>query len=127
MKRSFEYFFLSCSLILILGHSIEPHSHMEKEYPVFEISVVKNLSLTEIITHSLAHNLGANHLNEFRNSKNAVNIFWDSIRFFTIAERIYHQALDLPISLFLKHLKKHDDSVNYTCQIVPLRGPPSQL
>jgi hypothetical protein len=126
MKKSIVYFFLSCSLILVLGHSIVPHSHMEKEYPVFEISVVKNLSLTEIITQSLAHNLGVNHLNEFRNSKNSVNIPGNNIGFFTISERIDHQALDLPICPFNKYLNKDDTFVNYTYQILPLRGPPSQ-
>ena len=42
---------------------------MEQKHVVCEISESKTLSLSEIIMLALAHDLGANHLEEFNNCK----------------------------------------------------------
>ena len=68
MKRFLAYFFLTCSLVLVFGHSILPHSHLEKDYNVYEISEARTLSLSEIIKLALTSDLGINHLEEFRDS-----------------------------------------------------------
>ena len=67
MRKSFAYFFLTCSLILVLGHSILPHSHEEQVPPDCEITEAKDLSIADIIKLALAHNIGTNHLEEFKN------------------------------------------------------------
>lgn len=69
MKRFLAYFFLSCSLVLVFGHSILPHSHVEKDYSICEISEAKSLSLSEIIKLALSNDLGINHLEEFKDSE----------------------------------------------------------
>ena len=69
MRRHFAYFFLTCSLILVLGHSIMPHNHVEQEHAACEIKNAKNLSIAELLKLALAHNLGANHLEEYKNCK----------------------------------------------------------
>lgn len=65
MKQDFTYIFLTCSLLLILGHSILPHDHVQKKHAACEISTEKALSLSDIIKLALAHDIGANHLEEF--------------------------------------------------------------
>lgn len=67
MKRILAYFFLICSFILILGHSILPHHHLEEEHRVCRVSEVKNISIAEIIILTLSHDLCANHLEEYKN------------------------------------------------------------
>lgn len=67
MRRDFAYIFLTCSLILILGHSILPHDHVERKHKACEITKAKSLTLSEIIKLALAHDIGANHLEEFNN------------------------------------------------------------
>ena len=69
MKRKFAYFFLTCSLLLIFGHSIFPHNHVKLEHRSCETIQVKALTLSDILQLALAHDLGANHLEEFNNCK----------------------------------------------------------
>ena len=69
MRKSFAYFFLSCALILVLGHSILPHSHLEQADSACEVTEAKDLSIADIIELALAQNIGINHLEEFNNCK----------------------------------------------------------
>jgi len=67
VKRIIATFFLSCALLLLFGHSVLPHNHQEQDHVACEISEVKALSWPEIIKIALAHDLGANHLEEYKN------------------------------------------------------------
>ena len=95
MRKSFAYFFLSCSLILVLGHSILPHNHVEKEHNVCKISASEHLSLGDIIKLALAHNLGANHLEEYNPCKplhiTSIEFNWSLLR---------HEVLTIPAVSF---------------------------
>lgn len=69
LRKILAPFLLSCSLIIVLGHSILPHDHLEDEGDTFNITQKKNLSLAELIKLSFSHDLGTNHLEEYKDSK----------------------------------------------------------
>ena len=67
MRKNLAFFFLTCSLILVLGHSILPHSHVGENHYICRICDVKDSSLGDIIKLTLSHDLGAYHLEEYKN------------------------------------------------------------
>ena len=69
MRKSLANFFLTCALILVLGHAILPHSHLERAACACEVTEVQDLSMADIIKLALAQNIGTNHLEEFNNCK----------------------------------------------------------
>ena len=66
MRKSLALFFLACSLLLVLGHSLIPHSHDEEIRWSFQISEKKGLSLADLAKIALSFDLGANHLEEYK-------------------------------------------------------------
>ena len=126
MKKSFAYFFLSCSLILVLGHSFLPHSHIERQKDMCEISVSRDLTIAEIIKISLAHNLGSNHLEEYNPCKplhiTSIEFNWSVLR---------HEVLTIPaVSFSATNENSGFANANPNKQHFPLitslRGPPLQ-
>ena len=46
-----------------------PHDHIDQEHGQYEIKASKSLSLADIVKLALTHNIGVNHLEEFKNCK----------------------------------------------------------
>ena len=69
MRKRSKYFFIACALLLLLGHSVLPHSHSDSTNTSPEINNQIELSLVEILKHSLANDLGADHFEEFQDGK----------------------------------------------------------
>jgi hypothetical protein len=126
MRKSFAYFFLNCSLILVLGHSILPHNHVENEHNACEISTSKDLSLSDIIKLALAHNLGAKHLEEFKNCKKLELTHGKSFKIFIINKpEAKHTSI---FTMTKQHwdLNEHEFFSEFTYSNALLRGPPFQ-
>ena len=64
MRRKVAFFFLTCSVFLVLGHSILPHSHLEVTHRACTISETNHISPDDLIKLTVAHDLEANHLEE---------------------------------------------------------------
>jgi len=64
MRRKVAFFFLVCSVFLVLGHSILPHNHLEVIHRACTISEVNHISTDDLIKLTVAHDLEANHLEE---------------------------------------------------------------
>ena len=125
MRKSFAYFFLTCSLILVLGHSILPHNHVEEEHSACEISASKDLSLGEIIKLALAHNLGAKHLEEFKNCEKLEITHGKSFNVFIINEPEAKHTYIFPMTKQHWDLKDHVSLSEFSYSNALLRGPPS--
>lgn len=125
MRKSFAYFFLTCSLILVLGHSILPHSHVERQMGMCEISESKDLSITEIIKLSLAHNLGSNHLEEFNKLKKSTFTLKVSQKEFIGNKSISIVASNYTIAVEYVLLPEANYQDDYLFTDTQLRAPPS--
>jgi len=68
VKNILTFFFLTCSLVLVFGHSILPHNHSERDYAVCEISDKEEFSFADLFTLALSNDLGAHHLEEYTGS-----------------------------------------------------------
>jgi hypothetical protein len=68
MKRALTIFLTTLSMLIVMGHAVIPHSHFNPENTV--ISTPASLSLIDLIKTTFSHDLGANHLEEFRNYDN---------------------------------------------------------
>ena len=127
MRKKFAYFLLSCSLVFILGHSVMPHDHFAHECTKYELKKDRYLSLAEILKLALTHNLGINHLEEFKNCKNLEFTKNESSCFFIFSNGIldirkHHITLKLDgkaSSFFILTL-------DATIKDNPLRAPPIQ-
>ena len=64
MRRKVAFFFLTCSIFLVLGHSILPHNHLEVTHRACTISEENQISPDDILKLTVAHDLEANHLEE---------------------------------------------------------------
>lgn len=126
MRKSFTYFLLICSLILVLGHSFLPHSHIEGKKDMCEISASRDLTIAEIIKISLAHNLGSNHLEEYNPCKplhiTSIEFNWSLLR---------HEVLMIPaVSFSVTNENSGFTNANPIKQHFPLitslRAPPLQ-
>lgn len=126
MRKSLAYFFLSCSLILVLGHSLLPHNHIEKDHAACAIKQVKNLSITEILKLALAHNLGTNHLEEFKNCKKLEFTQAKSIKDFISAEDLLAiEIIEFPTLEKRGKRQFHSSVIELILKDAPLRAPPS--
>lgn len=65
MKQGLAYFFMSFSLLLVLGHSIIPHSHQEEQYSANWICDFSDPSIADILKYTLSRDLGINHLEDY--------------------------------------------------------------
>jgi hypothetical protein len=72
MKRTLPIFLTTLSMIIVIGHAAIPHSHFNPENS--GISRPARLSLIELIKTTFSHDLGANHLEVFRNYDNNVSV-----------------------------------------------------
>lgn len=125
MRKSIVYLFLTCSLVLVLGHSLLPHNHIETKHIDCEIKDTKNLSLTEILKLALAHKLGANHLEEFKNCEKLEFTFGQKFNDFISCKEIV---------IYRKGNPSEGEDENFTYTIsnlldfilknTPLRAPP---
>ena len=112
---------------VILGHSILPHDHVEKKYVAHEIRAAKNLSVADIIKLALAHNLGENHLQDFKNCNQLVLTQAKDINEFAV----YTQEFTYK-NIAVHSVKEKEDppkkihSINYLLRIAALRAPPTQ-
>jgi len=84
MRRNISFFVLACSLILVVGHSILPHNHLDELSKPYAINENNNLSLVEIIKLTLSHDLGSNHLEEFDKGNITEYTFYDVYKEFEI-------------------------------------------
>ena len=73
MRKSLAHFFLACSIMLVLGHSLMPHNHQDDIPLTFRITEKKALSLADIVKLTFSFNLGANHLEEYKTCQVLVN------------------------------------------------------
>ena len=64
MRRKVAFFFLTCSVFLVLGHSILPHNHLEVTHRACTISETNHISQDDLIKLTVAHDFEANHLEE---------------------------------------------------------------
>jgi hypothetical protein len=69
VRKTAIIFFLTTAVLLVLGHSVFPHNHISGGCCSQCISIKKKLSLTDIIRNSLSQDLGANHLEEYKQSQ----------------------------------------------------------
>ena len=120
MRNSLAFFFLTCSLILVLGHSILPHNHVAENHCICRICDVKNPSLGDIIKHTLSHDLGINHLEEYEN-----------FNLMKIATPDFHDVILIKELLVFSFIIYHSVNENFpvvssklTSQYFSLRGPP---
>ncbi|MCG8308781.1 MAG: hypothetical protein MI975_15410 [Cytophagales bacterium] len=125
MGKGFAYFLLTCALVLVLGHSILPHNHMEGEYAECEIRATKDLSIADILKLALAHNLGANHLEEFKNCKKLEFTKTQDFMQFTFT----HECIDPEEVNVLKNEKGENNALPVIpIEVIicdnPLRAPP---
>ncbi|NJN25403.1 MAG: hypothetical protein HC819_05225 [Cyclobacteriaceae bacterium] len=66
MLKKVAISFLVFSTAIVLGHSILPHNHQIDVYDHCSISNKEKLTLAQIIALTLTHNLGAQHLENFK-------------------------------------------------------------
>jgi hypothetical protein len=116
MRKDLAYFFLTCSLILVIGHSMLPHNHDRFQ--------TENYQITERSKLSLSHNLGLNHLEEYRSH--------DALDFSEIAlqsEIIVEHIIEFGVRSFLNTQCCPTNSAHLRALLEPLatteRGPPS--
>lgn len=64
MRRKVAFFFLACSVFLVLGHSILPHTHLEVTHRACTISEANQISHDDLIKIAVAHDLESNHVEE---------------------------------------------------------------
>jgi hypothetical protein len=126
MRTSFTYFLIICSLILVLGHSFLPHSHIERQKGMCEVSESRYLTIAEIIKISLAHNLGSNHLEEFNKCEKSTYIHRVSSK-----EYIGHESKSIKTSNYLIAMEniilpEVKDTDDYYFTDTYLRAPPSK-
>jgi hypothetical protein len=124
MRKSLAYFFLTCSLVLVIGHSMLPHNHDRFQTENYQITERTDLSLADIIKISLSHNLGLNHLEEYRS--------YDVLDFNEIApqsEIIEDRIIEFGVRFFLKSQCCLAKPTHLRSLLEPLatteRGPPS--
>jgi hypothetical protein len=124
MRKDLAYFFLTCSLILVIGHSMLPHNHDRFQTENYQITERSKLSLADIIKLSLSHNLGLNHLEEYRSN--------DALDFSEIAlqsEIIVEHIIEFGVRSFLNTQCCPTNSAHLRALLEPLatteRGPPS--
>lgn len=123
MRKGLAYFFLTCSLVLVIGHSMFPHNHDRFYTENYQLTESTNLSLADIIKISLSHNLGLNHLEEYRS--------YDALNFSEIVhlpEIIVETRTEIGVAYFLNTLCCPTDSAPLRSRLEPLvtteRGPP---
>jgi len=125
LRKRLAFFFLTSSLILILGHSMLPHNHVGEDNRC-KISDVKKTTLAEIIRFTLSHDLGANHLEEYNDCKQVELISVDFERFLPIVESIKFLAgYFLSINENTVANNSQVSPQNY-CPDTGLRGPPKR-
>ena len=124
MRKSLAYFFLTCSLVLVIGHSMLPHNHDVSQATDAHFVESNALSLADIIKITLSHNLGANHLEEYRS--------YDALDFSEIApfsEIIEEKTKEISVRSFLVTQFCPGNSTHLRSLLEPLttneRGPPS--
>ena len=125
MRKSFAYFFLACSLILVLGHSILPHNHVEQVHPVCEITEAKDLSIADIIKLALAHNIGTNHLEEFNNCNKLKFSQGNSFDNILISILLNDALLIAPLAQKIESPVNQSVIPQFTNVFVSLRAPPA--
>ena len=125
MRKSFANFFLACSLILVLGHSILPHNHVEQVHPVCEITEAKDLSIVDIIKLALAHNIGTNHLEEFNNCNKLKFSQGNSFDNILISILLNDSLLILPLAQKMESPVNQIVFPQYTSVFASLRAPPA--
>jgi len=64
IKRAKIYFLVS-ALLIVIGHSVFPHSHIKASCCSHCISLQRSLTLSDIIKNTLSQDIGLNHLEEF--------------------------------------------------------------
>ena len=126
MKKSVAHFFLTCSIVLVLGHSILPHNHVDIEQNVYEYGVSKHLSLSEIFKIALTNNLGTNHLEEFHKFEKSFLIHKVSLT----ELNVYIAQTDITnnFSIMGKTVLFPEGNCNDGCLVTnsQLRAPPSK-
>ena len=127
MRKKFAYFLLSCSLLFILGHSIMPHDHIAQEHTKYEFKKESYLSLAEILKLALTHNLGINHLEEFKNCKNLEFTKNESSSVFIFSNGILGIRKQYLTLIFNGKVSNFFTlSLDVTIKDNPLRAPPIQ-
>ena len=125
MSKGFKYFFISCARVLVLGHSVLPHDHLKEPSISYEIKASKAHSLIEILKLALANNLGANHLEEFKNGKKFELPEFFRLGDFSCATTSFEE---MSCGSYLSNNVNYNPpiviSINYILTNAPLRAPP---
>lgn len=125
MNKGFKYFFLSCALLLIIGHSILPHNHVDESFVSYEIKASNTISIVEILKLALSNNLGANHFEEFKDGKKLEFEKSQLSLGFAISIETTEQQLQTKRQETTFHVNTH--SFECTFYDNPLRAPPALL
>ncbi len=65
MIKRVKIYFLVSALLIVIGHSVFPHSHAKGSCCSHCISFQKSLTISDIIKNTLSQDIGLNHLEEF--------------------------------------------------------------
>ena len=126
MSKGLKYFFISCSLLLVLGHSVVPHNHEEPTDQLCEIKATQALSLVDILKLALSNNLGANHFEEFKDVKKVE--LSELLAFDVFIADLFVLDFNKCIPDFFElipELPRSDTSFDCLLIGTPLRAPPS--
>jgi hypothetical protein len=123
VRKTAIIFFLTTALLLVLGHSVFPHNHISGACCSHCISIKKKLSLTEIIRNSLSQDLGANHLEEYKQRQQSGFKFINLNGFIAITD------YSLPYIDFLwernNRVFSHSPNSRYSNRPTGSRAPPA--
>ena len=117
------FFFLTSSLILILGHSMLPHNHVGEGHRC-NISDVKKPTLAEIIRFTLSHDLGANHLEEYKNCNSNVISFSDLHGVLPVIRPMEFSLITINLTKTILSVTNSELNTQYFYSSSGLRAPP---
>jgi hypothetical protein len=112
--------------MLLLGHSVLPHNHSNKEQFRSKISDGTTLSFFDILKYTLANDLGANHLEEYNRGSNSNFSFFTDFNFLFCEGSMPYQT-ELPFIYIRNQFANVDFKLKSQWNIycLGLRAPPA--